>query len=75
MQKLVSPIRESETTSKAKPAVVVKDDSSSNSAAHSDFQVLQRLRGQIEKHRKDLKAKDAELQAKSLEMDNVSFYT
>lgn len=41
------------------PTVLVRDDSASNST--SDFQVLQRLRGQIEKHRKEMKIKDAEL--------------
>lgn len=40
--------------------VLVRDDSASNSTT-SDFQVLQRLRGQIEKHRKEMKIKDAEL--------------
>lgn len=57
LQKLLSPIGESKPTN---TTLLARDDSSAN-PAQSDFQVLQRLRAQIEKHRKELKIKEAEL--------------
>lgn len=60
MQKSLAPASELTAASTITPTVPVRDDSASNSTA-SDFQVLQRLRGQIEKHRKESKIKDAEL--------------
>lgn len=58
------------------PQRLVKDEASgANSSATSDFQVLQRLRTQIEKHRNELKTKETDLHNKSSEVENVSdFY-
>lgn len=60
MQKSIVPTSESTAVNPATPTVLVRDESASNSNT-SDFQLLQRLRGQIEKHRKEMKIKDAEL--------------
>lgn len=61
LQKLLSPISESKPTNTTTSTFPSRDDSSANTATHSDFQVLQRLRAQIEKHRKEMKIKEAEL--------------
>lgn len=59
----------------ATPAVTQtpKDDKAAPSG-QADLQMLQRLRGQIEKQRHDLKMKELDLQAKSSEVDNVHIY-
>ena len=50
----------------------IKDDVSNNlNGSATDFQVLQRLRGQVDKYRNDLKIKDLELQAKTSDVENV----
>lgn len=55
------------------PQRVVKDEANdANSSATSDFQVLQRLRTQVEKHRNELKTKETDLHNKSSEVENVS---
>lgn len=55
------------------PQRLVKDEANcANSSATSDFQVLQRLRTQVEKHRNELKTKETDLQNKSSEVENVS---
>lgn len=60
LQKLVGSTGELKVATNTTTPTTVKDDSASNSTT-SDFQVLQRLRGQIEKHRKEMKIKDVEL--------------
>lgn len=60
LQKSLGPTSELKSTNTITPTVLARDDSASNSTT-PDFQVLQRLRGQIEKHRKDMKTRDAEL--------------
>jgi len=60
LQKLLSPINESKPANTTASTLLVRDESA-NPATQSDFQVLQRLRAQIEKHRKELKIKEAEL--------------
>lgn len=55
------------------PAALKKDDKPAiASTGQTDFQMLQRLRAQIEKQRHDLKLKEVDLQAKSSEVENVS---
>lgn len=50
-----------------------KDDSVTNGgSATTDVQVLQRLRGQVDKHRHELKTKEMELQVKSSELENLT---
>lgn len=46
-------------------------DSTANLSTNNDFQLLQRLRCQIDKQRNELKAKDSELQIKISEVENV----
>lgn len=60
LQKLLVPSNDLKTANTITTSVPCRDDVASNSTT-SDFQVLQRLRGQIEKHRKEMKVKDAEL--------------
>lgn len=48
-------------------------DLSPNLSTNNDFQLLQRLRCQIDKQRNELKTKDNELQTKIGEAENVSF--
>lgn len=60
MQKLSNPSGDLNTTNTTTPTVLVRDDTSTNPTP-ADFQALQRLRGQIEKHRKELKNKEVEL--------------
>lgn len=46
--------------------------STANLLNASDFQKMQRLRGQMEKQRDDLKCRDQEIEEKNNEIDNVS---
>lgn len=39
----------------------------------TDVQVMQRLRAQLEKNRNEMKLKDIDLQAKTADVDNVSY--
>lgn len=48
-----------------------KTDSSANLLNASDFQKMQRLRGQMEKQRDDLKCRDQEIEEKNNEIENV----
>lgn len=49
-------------------------DSTTNLSTNNDFQLLQRLRCQIDKQRNELKAKDNELETKISEVENVIFF-
>lgn len=52
-----------------------KTDSTANLLNASDFQKMQRLRGQMEKQRDDLKCRDQEIEEKNNEIENVrEFY-
>lgn len=48
-----------------------KNDSTANLLNASDFQKMQRLRGQMEKQRDDLKCRDQEIEEKNNEIENV----
>lgn len=63
-----SPPNDNPTT----PAVIQKNKEDKPAASgQADLQLLQRLRGQIEKQRHDLKMSELDLQAKSSEVENV----
>lgn len=53
--------------------LISKDDSQANLLSASDFQMMQRLRGQIEKQREELKTRDEKLQLENNEIESVSF--
>lgn len=48
-----------------------KTDSTANLLNASDFQKMQRLRGQMEKQRDDLKCRDQEIEEKNNDIENV----
>lgn len=49
-----------------------KDDSQANLLSASDFQVMQRLRSQIERQREEIKSRDEKLQQENNELESVS---
>lgn len=48
-----------------------KDDSQANLLSATDFQVMQRLRSQIEKQREEIKNRDEKLQLENTEIESV----
>lgn len=71
MQKSLGANSETKTANTTTPIVSVKDDAASNFNS-SDLQALQRFREQIEKHRKEMKMKDAELAEAEQTIQGVS---
>lgn len=71
LQKSLSSNAESKSAHTIAQTNPFRDDAASNSTT-SDFQVLQRLREQIEKHRKEMKMKEAELAETEQTVQGVS---
>lgn len=59
----------SETSTKGN--LLTKADGSTNLLNASDFQIMQRLRSQLEKQRDELMCRDQEIQEKNNEIENV----
>lgn len=67
-----SPKRDGHDKATAKDDQSTKAGDSTNLLNASDFQKLQRLRGQMEKQRDELKCRDQEVYEKNTEIENVS---
>lgn len=66
-----SPKRDDKTDSKDDQLNIAD---SANLLNASDFQKMQRLRGQMDKQRDELKCRDQEVQEKNNEIENVSIF-